>query len=355
MKKTFLVLLFALICNISNGQNKVEAEKLVNEGVAYHDKGDFDGALSKYDKALELDKENLLALAEKAYSLFSLQRYDESINCCQRAITAHPGDKGLKTVYVTFGNALDGLKKTDKSIEIYDLGIKEFPDYYHLHFNKGVSLSSVKKYEEAILCFQKAVLLNPKHASSHNAIARLSNIIDKRIPSILAYCRFLVIETKSNRAKENLSSLQNLMKGNTEKTGEKSVTIHINSNMFGDTTENGKPTENSFVTTDLILAFDAVVDFDKKNKKKTEIELFLRKFETICASLKETYKDNYGFFWDYYVPYFIEMKDNNFLETFSYIVLASGEDAKVSKWLKENKSATEKFYEWSKSYKWKTN
>ena len=355
MKKSILILLLSFIGNLSIGQNKEAAEKLVDEGVAYHDKGDYEGAISRYDKALELDKDNLLALTEKAFSLVSVQKYDEAISCCQKAMAIHPGNKGLKTVYVTYGNALDGLKKSDRSIEIYDEGIKQFPDYYQLYFNKGISLSSVKKYDEAILSFQNSLMLNPKHASSHNAIARLSNIRNKRIPALLAYCRFLAIELQSNRAKENLSNLQKIMHGNVEETGKNSITLNIDPDMLGDTTANGKPKENSFATADLILAIDAAMDFDKKNKKKTEVEQFIRKFETVCASLKETQKDNYGFFWEYYVPYFIEMKDKNLLETFAYIAFASGENPEVSKWLKNHKSDTDSFFEWSKSFEWKTN
>src|SRR5688500_18054936 len=113
MKKSTVILILYFICNFSFGQDKATAEKLVDEGVAYHDKGDYEGAISRYDKALELDKDNLLALSEKAFSLVSIQKYDEAISCCQKVMAVHPGDKGLKTVYVTYGNALDGLKKTD--------------------------------------------------------------------------------------------------------------------------------------------------------------------------------------------------------------------------------------------------
>ena len=70
MKKTILILMFTLMYNISFGQNKVDAEKLVNEGIAYHDKGDYDGAIFRYDKALILDKDNFLALTEKAFSYY---------------------------------------------------------------------------------------------------------------------------------------------------------------------------------------------------------------------------------------------------------------------------------------------
>jgi tetratricopeptide (TPR) repeat protein len=355
MKKPILILLFSLLYTISFGQNRVDAEKLVTEGIAYHDKGDYDGAISRYDKALGLDKDNLFALTEKAYSLLSLHKYDESINYCQKAIAAHPGEKGLEIVYVTYGNASDGLKKTDRSIEIYDEGIKQFPDYHQLYFNKGITLSSVKKYDEAMSCFQKSAKLNPKHASSHNAIARLSDLNNKRIPSLLAYCRFLTLEPQGSRAKENLSILQKKMNANVEKKGENSITINISPGMLDDPATKGKPKENSFRSTDLILSMNAALDYDDKNKTKTELEQFIRKFETVCSSLKETQKDNYGFFWEYYVPYFIEMADKKLSETFAYIAFASGDNADVAEWLKTHKTEIDKFFEWSKSFEWKTN
>jgi len=353
MKKTILLLMFTLLTNIAFGQNKEEAEKLVNEGISYHDKGDYDGAIAKYDRALMLDKDNLFALSEKSFSLTSQQKFDEAITYCKKAIEKHPGDEGLVTTYVTYGNALDGLKKTDQSIEIYDEGLKLFPNNYQLHFNKGITLLSVKRNDEAILCFQKAATKNPSHASSHSLIGRLLNASNKRIPSLLAYSRFLVLEPQSQRAKENLESVRGLMKANVEKTGKKSVTITISPEMLGDTTKGAKPKENSFSSTDLILSMVAALDYDKENKDKTEVEQFIRKFESVCTSLKETRNDNFGFYWDYYVPYFTEMKDQNLIETFAYIAFASSEDPEVAKWLNANKSAIDKFYDWSKKYSWK--
>jgi tetratricopeptide (TPR) repeat protein len=354
MKKMLLILILSLTCSITFGQNKEEAEKLVDEGVAFHDKGEYAAAISKYDKALELDKDNLLALVEKAFSLLSLQKNDESISYCKKAIATHPGEKGLKTVYVTYGNALDGLNKTDQAIEIYDEGIRQFPSYYQLPFNKGIALAGTKRYEEAILCFQNSVKINPLHGSSHNAIARLTYMNDKRIPALLAYCRFLAIEPGTSRAKENLESVQKIIKANVEKTGENSINLNISPDMLSESTGKGKPKENSFASTDLILAMTAALDYDKKNIKKTAIEQFIRKFETVCASLQETQKDNYGFYWDYYVPYFTEMKGKKHIETFAYIAFSSSDDPDVSEWLTSHKNEIGKFLEWSKSFTWKT-
>ncbi|MDF2454607.1 MAG: hypothetical protein K0R51_600 [Cytophagaceae bacterium] len=352
MKNIFTLFAILLWSSIAFGQQKEAAENLVNEGVAFHDKGDYESALATYDKALALDKDNLLALAEKALTLSAQNKLEEAITCCQLAIAKHPDDEDLKYVYSTCADAYDGLKQIDKALAVYEEGIKKFPDFYQIHFNKGIALAGVKRYDEAILSFQKSVTLNPKHPGSHNALARLLSE-KKRIPSLMAYCRFFVLEPESQRAKENLAGMQNLLKGNIEKTGKNSITINIDSEMLADTVKNGKVTENSFSTIDMILSMDAALDYDKKNKKKTEVQLFQRKFETVCAYMEEMQKDNFGFYWEYYAPYFIEMKERNLTETFSYIAFATSEDPSVKKWLKGHPKELEAFYTWSKNYSWK--
>ena len=66
-------------------------------------------------------------------------------------------------------------------------------------------------------------------------------------------------------------------------------------------------------------------------------------------------KNNYGFYWEVYAPYFIEMKKSNLIEPFAYIVYASAETKYVNEWLNKNQKELDKFYEWSKKYKWKNN
>lgn len=353
MKKTFLLFILIISGLTSFAQNKIEAEKLVDEGVPYHDKGDYSGAINKYNKALELDKDNLLAITEKAYSLNSLEKYDEAILASKQAIKTHPGED-LKNVYVSYGNALDHLKKTDESLEIYSEGIMLFPNYYQLHFNKGITYSSIKRYADAINCFQKSILINPKHAGSLNAIGILE-MEQNRIPSILAFSRFFIVEPQTARSKKNFEYLQKLLMQGVIETGKKSVSISIGSNMLNDSTDTGKKKENNFSMTDLILSMDASQDFDKKNKKKTDVEKFIRKFETICSSLQETKKDNFGFYWEYFVPYFVEMKNKDLIEPFAYIVFVDSSSEDISRWYKKNQVKLDEFYDWSKNYDWKKN
>src|SRR5258706_16307867 len=91
-KTLILVFTFPLFSLLVFGQHDEAADSLVDEGVGLQDAGRTDSAVLKYSLALRLDKDNLLALAEMAYSLLSIEKYNESISFAKRAFKTHPGN-----------------------------------------------------------------------------------------------------------------------------------------------------------------------------------------------------------------------------------------------------------------------
>ncbi|MEY4925881.1 MAG: hypothetical protein RI894_317, partial [Bacteroidota bacterium] len=310
-------------------------------------------AVEKYDKALKLDADNLLALTEKGITLLSLEKYEMVVSSCKKAIEKHPNEEALDAVYNSYGTALDELKKPKEALKIYSEGIKKFSKNYMLYFNRGIASAGMREFDDAMLDFQKAVQLNPKHAGSHNAIARLMNGSNKKIPALLAYARYLVLDTESKRAKGNAEALQEIMNGNAKKTGDKSVTINLDAADLADTTATGKAKENDFKMANMILSLSAALDFDDKNKGENAAERLARKFESVCAMLGEKSPKKTGFFWTYYAPYFAEMSQKKLVTTFAYIALATTNDSKIDKWLKTHTADIDKFYEWSSHFTWK--
>lgn len=348
-RRVLLILIFPLLSAALFAQQKEAADRLVNEGVELQDKGEVDSAIANYKQALQLDRDNLLALSEMAYSYLSLDKFDDAAGFAKRAIKTHPDDHLLKSAYVCYGNALDGLGKTKKSIDIYDEGIRLFPEYFQLYYNRGISLNKLNKTEEAIRSFQRSVTLNPDHAGSHNAIGHM--LFNKNnIPSLLAFCRFLILEPDSKRSAGNLGNVRKIMDNHVTKTDEKSITINISPEML-DTAGNAR--KNNFSPAELMLSIDAAMDNDSANINKPEIEKFIRKFSSLCAYLKEKEKDNYGFYWDFYVPYFIEMNDKGFTATFTYIAFTSSGNTEVMEWLNSHKTQVDAFHQWSEEFKWR--
>ena len=345
------LLIFILSSNTLIAQDSKQAEKLVQEGIALEDSGKSDQAMSKYQQALDIDKNNIAALAEMAFSLESLQKYDEAILYCKTAIKTHPDDEKLATVYVLYGTAYDKLNNPGKSVKIYNEGIKQFPNYYSLYYNKGITLVGIPKLEESLECFEKSISLKPDHPRSNLAIGSVCTKLNKVIPAMMAYCRLISIEPGSDRSKEALENIQILMSRNIKKTGENNVTIQISEDMFN--VDNKKQKTDDFSSVELALTMTSALDYDSAMKGKKPVESFLRKFDIVCSTLKETRSVNKGFFWDYYAPYFIEMKDKNLTTTFFYLAFSSTGTSDVKEWLDQHKSETEAFSKWSADFQWR--
>jgi tetratricopeptide (TPR) repeat protein len=349
LRTAFILIVFTLFSTLVSGQQIEAADALVRQGIALHDAGQVDSALSKYRQALALDKDNLRALAEMAYSLWAIEKYEESISFSKRAIKTHPHDPELKTVYVSYGNALDGLGKTDKSIDIYNEGIKMFPVYAQLYYNRGISQNELHKTDEALHSFQKSAELNPDHAASHNAIGNLL-FNHNNIASLLAFCRFLTLEPGTKQSTDNLENTLKIMNSHVTKSPEHRISVTVSPDMIN---SNKKNQQNNFSSVELELALSSALDNDSISIYKSAVEKFIQKFSALCGYLKETEKDNYGFYWDYYVPYFIEMNDKGFVTTFAYIAFATTKTADVTDWLDSHKNEVDAFYKWSDGFKWR--
>jgi hypothetical protein len=199
------------------------------------------------------------------------------------------------------------------------------------------------------MSFQQSAVLNPAHASSHNAIGHfLFN--NNNIPSLLAFCRFLILEPNSRRSAGNLDNVKKIMGQHVTRTDENNITINISPEMLDPKSGEKK---NSFSSAELILSLNSAMDSDSSNTNQNDVEKFTRKFSSLCAYLKETEKDNYGFYWDYYVPYFTELNDKGYVKTLGYIIFTSSEDTENMKWQDDHKEEIDDFYKWSEEFKWR--
>lgn len=350
--KNILISLFVLITSLTIAQSE-SINEIVNQGVKLHDKGEYKAAIGKYDEALKQNPNSVLALAEKAFSLMMLNEYEEVQKLCQKCIDIDPKSKELKTVYTTYANSYDMMGQPQSALKTYDEGIDKFPDFYHLYFNKGITLTQMEKYEKAVLNFEKSITLNPNHAGSYNALARVLYMQQQKIPALMAFSRFFIIEPNGQRAALNVPFLEELTRGNAQKTGRNSITINIDVTDLGEEGKEEEKKANDFTTTALILALNSGMDYTKANKKKTDVDLFKGNIETVCTSLAESKSENFGFYWDVFVPYFIEMNEKDLVETFSYIAYSSTNEKYVKKWITKNKDKIDAFYNWSNNYSWK--
>lgn len=329
-------------------QDEDAVKSLLKEGVALHDKGDYEGALKVYNEILKTNSNHFTTLYEKSTTLYAMQRFDDCIELCQEILKKHSDNPECRLVYVNYGSALDGLNKPEKAVKVYSEGIKKFPQAYILYFNRGITQYVQKEYEKAVEDFKKSAALNPVHASSHQFLA-YSIYKTNKVAAIMSLSTFLLLEREGSRAAKNLKGMLQLLGSNVEKTGDKNVTITLTPQAL-DTKEKG---EDDFHLTEFMLTMDAALDHDEKRKDLDAAQRLKGKLELIVthdAELKR--KNRKGFFTTFYLPFLQEMKNKDLLETAAYIMYSSSDDEAVRTWLQANQAKMDAFYEWMKDYKW---
>lgn len=101
-----------------------------------------------------------------------------------------------------------------------------------------------------------------------------------------------------------------------------------------------------------ILSFLGPIDFNNETKDLSEAERYLKKIDGFTKMLSDERVHNYGFFWRFLAPYFIEMREHELLEVFTYLLLAPRQEKAVVEWLANNESEVEKFVKWDEGYEW---
>ena len=319
-------------------------DQLINEGVALHDRGDFDGAIRRYEEVLKENPQNVLALYEMSYSYYQKRDFQKSLELSYK--TAQFKSDLVPRIYVQIGSCLDELGDPKNAIETYRSALKIFPSDFLIHYNLAVTHNKTGELDEARASLKKSAMLNPNHASSQLLLAILFDRGSYKTPGLLAVSRFLVLEPASRRTDAGLRLQRKLLQGGVS-AGKKENEINIVMDA------SPKKDEGDFAGIDLAIGLSKAAEKTEKNKDKTEIQLMVGSFDTVLAILSETAKpDRSKFTWTYYVPYFVEMKRQGHQEAFVYYINQKSGLPDVGDWLAANQDKVNAFLKWSKGFPW---
>ncbi|MBL8001734.1 MAG: tetratricopeptide repeat protein [Flavobacteriales bacterium] len=358
-------MLLLLALSPAFAQDPIGARKLVDEGVELEDKGDHKGAIKKFDKALKIDQDNLLAMAEKAYSLNSLGQYEQSAAICQDIIEKHNGAKEAPMVYVTYGNNMDQMGRPEASLKVYDKGISVLPYLAMLHFNKGITLSGMgaDSSAAAMRCFERSARLDPFHPGTQNAMARLLAREGTSIPTTLALCRFFVLEPEGQRAMENGRLLEQTLTGNTRRTSGGGTEIRVDAGMLRDSTDTVHVV-NDFRDQELVWSVTKGMDLANELAKALEgsglqatITVggpgtgsgFADKLDMLAGLLRDGRGKNHGFLWEYHADWLIAVDNAGHLPVVARLAYVT-KDKDALKWLKEHEREVGDYFAWEQDY-----
>ena len=184
------------IKNLSNHNTPEEIEGAIlnNIGQAWKQKGEYDKALSYYEKALAIgkklygDKHPDIATRYNNMGLAydSKGEYDKAISYYEKALTIDKKFNGeehpkIATYYNNIGLAYDSKGEYDKAISYYEKALaidkkfngEEHPDIAIDYSNMGGAYDSKGEYDKAISYYEKALAIGKKlYGDEHPNIAR---------------------------------------------------------------------------------------------------------------------------------------------------------------------------------------
>jgi tetratricopeptide (TPR) repeat protein len=315
---------------------------LLRDAIAFDDRRDFDGAIARLQQILGENPDDVAAMYQLAYSHFGKEEYMKSLGVAYKG--AKYKSQQLAAFYLLIGNNLDRLDEPELAIKVYKQGMKSFPTDAQFPMNLAITYLNFGKPEDARKSLKESAALDPNYAGSHLGLGQLYFASGYKVQAVLALCRFLVLEPDSSRSAAALKTMQGIIQSGVGPGEESNITIVVDATMRTD--------EGDFNAANLALSMLAASPYLEKNKGKSEMNLVVENFSTLFTVLSEGKTNQSGFAWNHYRPYFVEMKNRNYVEAFCYYIHQSGGSAEASNWLAHNGTRVSEFLNWSKSYQW---
>lgn len=344
--RSICLFLFLAVSVLLAAQDNLSA--IIKEGVALHDRGKYEDAIRKYDEVIAKDSKNLLALYEKTYSLLMLKKYEECARLCEFIVDNFPKDDNVRNAYLNWGSALDYDGKSKAALKVYNKGLKDFPGYYLLYFNKAITYIGMNELEDATTEIINALEHNPLHASSHNVLATLVRN-DNKVASLLSSLTYLALQPyNTERATFNRQRVEKILSANVTRQDEKNTTITLS---MPDT--KAKRKDNDFSAVEMAMSLSSALNGTDKYKDETPVQQLLRNLEMVFSSLSVGLKDGKGFFWKFYAPFFVQLNKENRQEVLAHLVYATSGNVLNEVWMQDNQKAIAEFNDWVMAYEWK--
>jgi tetratricopeptide (TPR) repeat protein len=164
------------------------AQTHYNLGIALKDKGDLDGAIACYKKALDLDPKYAKAHNHLGYALYGKHDLDGAIACYKKSLDLDPK---LALAHTNLGVALSDKHDLDGAIACYKKALDLDPKFVQAWAALGMTLLVQGRYAEARDATRRALDLLPSgHPLRRTVAQQLQSCeqylaLDGKLPAVL--------------------------------------------------------------------------------------------------------------------------------------------------------------------------
>lgn len=341
MRKIKLLVLILFVCAV--GKSKAQSadfETIMSRGLSDYETGKYEEALSWFTQAFKLDRKSDEACYQLALSHLALKDYTNAAIYSSKVIDRK--SELSEDAYLLNGSAWENLGRNKKARRIYNEALKKYPSNYLLHYNLALSFFNEKETGKAQEHVTRAIEIYPAHASSHLLLAYIMFDKGERIKSMLPLYYFLLLEQDSDRSLIAYNMLNSLWSQGVRQKGQRDIQL-VKAGFKYD----------EFASAELAIGMIKAsenVKIEGESKISNAILVrFAENNEALFKILKESSKDKYGFYWEFYVNFFNKVQKNDFTKAYSYLISSCRYNDDVLLWMSDHHKEFYTFTAWMKA------
>jgi len=328
MRITSLLILLLSILQAAMAQEDPGA--LVREGVSLFDKGEYQKALKRYERALELRPRSSTILYEMALTRYSMKEYEPCIILADTIIAIK--DNNLPMAYSIKASALLALGRMEESDEVLMDGLEATGGDAQLFYNLGVNFMKQERIRDAETCFLNTIRIKPTHASAYLMIAGI-NRSGNPVKALLSAYHFLLLEPNSARSGSCLDMVWEILEGKAKKD-----TLTGNSTIYMD-----EHTGKDSIYTSVALAINIGAAARDQSQEQDDFSYFKHQTQMAVELLGGMNKYDGDDLWaGYLIPLFADIYASNYGDVFTSYIARSRWPA-AAQWLESHGKELEAF------------
>jgi tetratricopeptide (TPR) repeat protein len=173
---SWLAILLLVICNTTlEAQTSEAARDYVKRGIARFSKGDVDGAIGDYDKALEISPRLAEAHLNRGKARRAKGKLDEAIEDYEKVMELDPrltsNNRDIAQAYTNRGFIRTNNFDLDGALSDFDKAIEVAPTDADSYIKRGEAHLIKGDLQDAVADFDKGITLNPGKVSASLAYA----------------------------------------------------------------------------------------------------------------------------------------------------------------------------------------
>ena len=355
MKLSWIILIVFLLTGCTNishvpkpvlsyvPPSKNEAEQ-ITIATRFHDKKQYDKAISQYQTLLQANPNNATVLYEIALSYYAKNDFRKSLDYLKSA--ARYSSPFLPNVYLLIAQNYKNINQPDQAVLVYKYASKLFESHTELHYQLGATYLSINEPGKAAEAFKKCIAIEPTHRNSYFQLGAAYYFHDYKTPAFLSLMTFLLFEPNSKRSSIALSLIDDIFKSGVE-INKKTNEISLSTNIAP------KLDEGDFRLLDIAMSARRI-ELLLNKKKISEINIKEEQLSSYLLALSQLKLDNAEkyFITQQLFPFYKTLFRKKMTDILFFYTHQSLDNRAIKQWQRRNPNKFREFESYLKKYNW---